>query len=91
MLVKETFQDSELQSDIEYLQGFLTDRVNDMRWGGEGRGGERRPLSGLFNICYLLLVCSSFDEYAAEVRSGRLEWSPVHRSNKFWVREEWGE
>lgn len=57
VLVKETFQDSELQSDIEYLQGFLTDRVNDM---------------------------SSFDEYAAEVRSGRLEWSPVHRSNKFW-------
>ena len=39
MLVKETFQDSELQSDIEYLQGFLTDRVNDMRWGG---GGQRR-------------------------------------------------
>ena len=27
---------------------------------------------------------SSFDEYVSEVRSGRLEWSPVHRSEKFW-------
>merc|ERR1711983_7673 len=27
---------------------------------------------------------SSFDEYISEVRSGRLEWSPVHRSEKFW-------
>ena len=40
MLVKETFQDSELQSDIEYLQGFLTDRVNDMRWEGKAEEGE---------------------------------------------------
>lgn len=27
---------------------------------------------------------SSFDEYASEVSSGLLEWSPVHRSEKFW-------
>jgi len=27
---------------------------------------------------------SSFDEYAAEVASSRLNWSPVHRSDKFW-------
>ncbi|KAI8506109.1 PREDICTED: V-type proton ATPase subunit H-like [Branchiostoma belcheri] len=27
---------------------------------------------------------SSFDEYSSEVRSGRLEWSPVHKSEKFW-------
>ncbi|XP_044759556.1 V-type proton ATPase subunit H isoform X2 [Coccinella septempunctata] len=26
---------------------------------------------------------SSFDEYATEIKSGRLEWSPVHKS-KFW-------
>ena len=26
---------------------------------------------------------SSFEEYSAEVKSGRLEWSPVHKSN-FW-------
>uniref|UniRef100_A0A914GX62 Probable V-type proton ATPase subunit H 2 n=1 Tax=Globodera rostochiensis TaxID=31243 RepID=A0A914GX62_GLORO len=27
---------------------------------------------------------SSFDEYCAEVRSGRLQWSPVHKLEKFW-------
>ncbi|KPM05229.1 V-type proton ATPase subunit H-like protein [Sarcoptes scabiei] len=27
---------------------------------------------------------SSFDEYATEIRSGRLEWSPVHTTEKFW-------
>ncbi|CAH1772858.1 unnamed protein product [Owenia fusiformis] len=32
---------------------------------------------------------SSFDEYSTEVKSGRLEWSPVHKSEKFW-RENCG-
>ncbi|CAJ0583516.1 unnamed protein product, partial [Mesorhabditis spiculigera] len=27
---------------------------------------------------------SSFDEYVGEVKSGRLQWSPVHKSDKFW-------
>ncbi|CAC5422710.1 ATPeV1H [Mytilus coruscus] len=27
---------------------------------------------------------SSFDEYTTEVKSGRLEWSPVHKSDRFW-------
>ncbi|OQR72276.1 V-type proton ATPase subunit H-like [Tropilaelaps mercedesae] len=27
---------------------------------------------------------SSFDEYVNEVKMGRLEWSPVHSSEKFW-------
>lgn len=27
---------------------------------------------------------SSFDEYSTEIKSGRLEWSPVHTSVKFW-------
>eukprot|EP01080_Neovahlkampfia_damariscottae_P001263 gene1263-11350_t len=27
---------------------------------------------------------SSFDEYRQEVLSGQLEWSPVHKSTKFW-------
>lgn len=28
---------------------------------------------------------TTFDEYAAEVRSGRLRWSPPHRSPTFWT------
>ncbi|XP_026693601.2 V-type proton ATPase subunit H isoform X1 [Ciona intestinalis] len=31
-----------------------------------------------------LLDLSSFDEYSSEVKSQRLEWSPVHKSEKFW-------
>lgn len=27
---------------------------------------------------------SSFDEYSSELKSGQLEWSPVHKSEKFW-------
>ncbi|PAA46367.1 hypothetical protein BOX15_Mlig007750g3 [Macrostomum lignano] len=27
---------------------------------------------------------SSFDEYASELKAGRLEWSPVHKSERFW-------
>lgn len=27
---------------------------------------------------------SSFEEYCSEVKSGRMEWSPVHKSEKFW-------
>lgn len=34
--------------------------------------------------CNVVLFRSSFDEYATEVKSGRLEWSPVHRSAQFW-------
>ena len=32
-----------------------------------------------------IISYSTFDEYVAEVKSGRLEWSPVHKSDKFWV------
>lgn len=30
------------------------------------------------------LCVSSFEEYCSEVKSGRMEWSPVHKSEKFW-------
>ncbi|WAR18050.1 VATH-like protein [Mya arenaria] len=29
-------------------------------------------------------VATSFDEYVTEIKSGRLEWSPVHKSDRFW-------
>ena len=38
----------------------------------------------VFHSVLLPSNCSSYDEYVTEIRSGRLEWSPVHRSEKFW-------
>lgn len=35
-------------------------------------------------MCFLSEFNSSFDEYSSELKSGRLEWSPVHKSEKFW-------
>jgi V-type H+-transporting ATPase subunit H len=29
-------------------------------------------------------VFSTFDEYASEVESGHLSWSPTHESEEFW-------
>jgi len=31
-----------------------------------------------------IIILSSFDMYRKEILSGNLEWSPVHRSEKFW-------
>ena len=41
------------------------------------------PSSPLCSALVFLSV-SSFDEYSSELKSGRLEWSPVHKSEKFW-------
>lgn len=38
----------------------------------------------LVYTCILFNFDSSFDEYTSEVKSGRLEWSPVHKNEKFW-------
>lgn len=47
---------------------------------------QQKFIAHLYKVwCCSLPLCSSFDEYAMEVKSGRLEWSPVHRSDKFWV------
>ena len=35
----------------------------------------------------MLVMCSSFDEYSSEVKSGRLGWSPVHKSDTVGMQE----
>ena len=30
------------------------------------------------------MIHSSFDEYASEIKSGKLNWSPPHKSTLFW-------
>lgn len=43
---------------------------------------DAEKLKGVLNHIYEEM--SSFDEYANEVMSGRLRWSPVHTSERFW-------
>jgi V-type H+-transporting ATPase subunit H len=32
----------------------------------------------------VVVTLSTFDEYASEVKSGKLDWSPPHLSEQFW-------
>ncbi|CAL1542187.1 unnamed protein product [Lymnaea stagnalis] len=59
---------------LELLEGRQhqdEDVVNDLKYLLEKLNDSIRDLSSL-------------DEYITEVKSGRLEWSPVHRSDRFW-------
>jgi V-type H+-transporting ATPase subunit H len=58
LLQQRSFEDEDLQNDIDLLVDKLSASVVDL---------------------------SSFDEYVSEVKSGRLEWSPVHKSERFWL------
>lgn len=46
----------------------------------------RRPVIIVICPWYALLFTtpSTWDEYQSEVRSGRLEWTPVHTNDGFW-------
>lgn len=50
--------------------------------GDEEARADAEFIQGKLNDCFEHM--SSFDEYANEVRQGKLDWTPVHRSEKFW-------
>ena len=59
---------------LELLKGRKLDDeelLEDVQWLSERLNEQVQDLT-------------SFDEYASEVRSAQLEWSPVHRAEKFW-------
>lgn len=84
ILEQRKFDDEDIVADIEFLNERLQASVQDLRL----------VFSTLSNAFTIFGVCvghyigfsyfSSFDEYATELKSGRLEWSPVHRSAQFW-------
>lgn len=51
-------------------------------WGDEDIVNDIKSLRE--NLEKNIVELSSFDMYKKEVLSGNLEWSPVHRSEKFW-------
>lgn len=78
ILEQRKFDDEDIVEDIQFLNERLQASVQDLRY-------SRKLLLIIIIIIHLYkLFHSSFDEYATEVKSGRLEWSPVHRSAQFW-------
>jgi len=60
----------------------LLDQFSVRRWGDEDMVADIDALR--VTLAKDLVIMSSFDAYKKEVLSGNLEWSPVHKSEKFW-------
>ncbi|XP_047145815.1 V-type proton ATPase subunit H isoform X1 [Hydra vulgaris] len=60
----------------------LFDILAKKNWGDEDIREDIEFITEKLNASVQDL--STWDEYVAEVKSGRLEWSPVHRQEKFW-------
>ena len=80
LLEQRKFEDEDIQEDISFLMEKMNESVQVII--------AVITFSHLNSILYCMIDdfqdLSSYDEYVTEVRSGRLEWSPVHRSEKFW-------
>lgn len=56
--------------------------LQNKKWGDEDIIEDLKVLSEA--LAKNMVVLSSFDMYKKEVQSQKLEWSPVHKSEKFW-------
>jgi len=58
------------------------DNLNLRKWGDDEMNSDLEAL--LQAMAENLIDLSSWEKYKAEVLSGNLEWSPCHKSEKFW-------
>eukprot|EP01113_Clastostelium_recurvatum_P038042 TRINITY_DN562_c0_g1_i2.p2 TRINITY_DN562_c0_g1~~TRINITY_DN562_c0_g1_i2.p2 ORF type:complete len:220 (+),score=78.70 TRINITY_DN562_c0_g1_i2:823-1482(+) len=56
--------------------------LSNKKWGDEDIIDDLKTLNE--SLAKNIVVMSSFDTYKKEILSGRLEWSPVHKSDRFW-------
>lgn len=56
--------------------------LQNKKWGDEDIIEDLKVISEA--LAKNLVVLSSFDMYKKEVQSGQLDWTPVHKSEKFW-------
>lgn len=56
--------------------------LSNKKWADEDIVEDLKVLSEA--LAKNMVVLSSFDMYKKELLSGKLEWSPVHKSEKFW-------
>jgi V-type H+-transporting ATPase subunit H len=57
--------------------------LSNKKWADEDIIDDLKVLSE--ELAKNIVVLSSFDMYKKELLSGSLEWSPVHKSEKFWI------
>jgi V-type H+-transporting ATPase subunit H len=62
---------------LEYLESFSSNKIAD-----EEAAADVAVLKEELVLAYQSL--NSFEEYASEIKSGKLEWSPPHKSELFW-------
>ncbi|XP_062508103.1 V-type proton ATPase subunit H-like [Corticium candelabrum] len=77
------------ENPTENCQVMIQQRVPQMLRVLVGKNWEDEEIEGDIEFLQETLTnslqdLSSFDEYVTEIRSGRLEWSPAHKSDKFW-------
>lgn len=71
------------QAMISYkVLAFVSLRVENDTFEDEDVEADTKLIKERLDLVYEEM--SSFDEYASEISSGMLEWSPVHKSERFW-------
>jgi V-type H+-transporting ATPase subunit H len=60
----------------------LCDILSSRKWTDEDIIEDLKFITT--ELQYHIQKLTNFDEYASEVRSGRLDWSPTHTSESFW-------
>lgn len=69
------WSDSDILEDIDYVKERLQENFQSLTW--------------VENVYFISLVAntsfnSTFEQYASEIETGKLEWSPPHKSETFW-------
>lgn len=89
-LEQQKYDDEDITEDIKFLLERLGESVQDLRYPIVTRPQHAATKTNHFleililKVYFYVFINSSFDEYSSELKSGRLEWSPVHKSEKFW-------
>lgn len=73
------------ENNVQMIQsGFMRvlDNIRLRNWKDQEMEGNLESLNE--SLQQVLHEMSSWERYKSEILSGNLEWSPVHRSEKFW-------
>jgi len=66
------WSDEDIVEDVQYLKDELSANFQSLTYAAR-------------SMCSASLTCCrTYDEYASELQSGHLSWSPVHDSDNFW-------